>query len=159
MPAIDRIDGPELMTIRIERADANDLPQILTLLSTSQLTAEGLSDHLATSLVARDHVAIVGTVTLEIYPDGALLRSLAVDPAARGQKVGHRLVDESVTVARDLGLPAVYLLTITGEQFFPRFGFERINRVDVPGSLMRSAEFAYACPPSSIVMRKFLRPL
>jgi amino-acid N-acetyltransferase len=147
------------MTVRIERASANDLPHILDLLSSSQLTAEGLTDHLATSLVARDRAAIVGTVTLEIYPEGALLRSLAVEPAARGQRVGHRLVDESVTVARNLGLPAVYLLTITAEQFFPRFGFERINRADVPGTLMRSAEFAYACPPSSIVMRKFLRPL
>ena len=136
-----------------------DLPAIIGLLVKSQLTVEGLTDHLATSLIARNQTTIVGTVTLEMFDDGALLRSLAVEPAARGRGIGHRLVHESIALAANASAPAVYLLTITAEQFFPRFGFERIERADVPGSLLRSAEFAYACPPSSIVMRRLLRPV
>ena len=147
------------MTVHVERATTEDLPAIIGLLVKSQLTVEGLTDHLATSLVARNQTTIVGTVTLEMFDDGALLRSLAVEPAARGRGIGHRLVHESIALAANASAPAVYLLTITAEQFFPRFGFERIERADVPGSLLRSAEFAYACPPSSIVMRRLLRPV
>ena len=39
-----------------------------------------------------------------------------------------------------MGIRAVYLLTTTAERFFPRFGFEVIDRADVPDSVMRSAE-------------------
>jgi amino-acid N-acetyltransferase len=147
------------MTVHVERATSADLPAILRLLTSCQLTVEGLTDHLATSLVARNQTGMVGTVTLEMFDDGALLRSLAVEPSAQGRGIGRRLVDESIALAASASAPAVYLLTITAEQFFPRFGFERIERADVPGSLLRSAEFAYACPPSSIVMRRLLRPV
>ena len=45
---------------------------------------DGLADHLATTLVARRDGAIVGSAALEMYPDGALLRSVAVAPTCRG---------------------------------------------------------------------------
>jgi amino-acid N-acetyltransferase len=146
-----------MQTTEIHQATPDDLPAILRLLEGSQLTAEGLTDHVTTTFVARRHGTIVGTVTMELYDDAALLRSLAVEPAVRGQRIGHRLVHECIDLGNREGVPALYLLTITAERFFPRFGFERIERAAVPGSLMRSAEFAYACPPSSIVMRKVLR--
>src|SRR5262245_50396780 len=146
-----------MQIIEIHAATAEDLPAILRLLAGSQLTAEGLTDHVTTSFVARRQGEVVGTVTLEMYGDGALLRSLVVEPAVRGQRIGHRLVHECIALGNREGIPALYLLTISAEQFFPRFGFERVERAAVPGSLMRSAEFAYACPPSSIVMRKVLR--
>jgi amino-acid N-acetyltransferase len=145
-----------MTTTEIHAATADDLPAILKLLAGCELTAEGLTDHMATSFVARCQGDLVGTVTVEMYGDAALLRSLAVEPAARGRRIGHRLVHECIGLGTRAGIPALYLLTITAEQFFPRFGFERIERAAVPGSLMRSAEFAYACPPSSIVMRKVL---
>jgi amino-acid N-acetyltransferase len=146
-----------MQTTEIHQATPDDLPAILRLLEGSQLTAEGLTDHVTTTFVARRYGTIVGTVTMELYDDAALLRSLAVEPTARGQRIGHRLVHECIDLGHREGIPVLYLLTITAEQFFPRFGFERIERAAVPCSLMRSAEFAYACPPSSIVMRKVLR--
>jgi len=147
------------MSTHISRATAGDLPAILELLAASQLTPEGLTNHVTTTFVARRQGAIVGTVTLELYDDCALLRSLAVEATARGQRIGHTLVRECIDLGSRTGIPALYLLTITAEEFFPRFGFQRIDRAEVPVSLMRSAEFAYACPPSSIVMRKVLRPV
>jgi amino-acid N-acetyltransferase len=50
----------------------------------------------------------------------------------------------------------VFLLTTTAEAFFPKFGFEQIQRIDVPISLQASVEFQSACPASAIVMRKRL---
>ena len=38
-----------------------------------------------------------------------------------------------------------------------RFGFEQIDRAQVPPSLRESEEFQSACPASAIVMRKQLR--
>ena len=51
---------------------------------------------------------------------------------------------------------ALYLLTTTAEGYFPKFGFERITRAEVPPSVQASVEFATACPASAIVMRKRL---
>jgi amino-acid N-acetyltransferase len=51
----------------------------------------------------------------------------------------------------------VFLLTTTAERFFPKFGFEQIDREQVPASVQQSVEFQSACPASAIVMRKLLR--
>jgi len=69
---------------------------------------------------------------------------------------GHQLLMAGVTSARDLGAPHAYLLTTTAEEFFPKFGFERVERTDVPASVQTSIEFRSACPSSAIVMRKAL---
>jgi amino-acid N-acetyltransferase len=51
----------------------------------------------------------------------------------------------------------MYLLTTTAERYFPKFGFERIERRDVPETVQASVEFTSACPASAVVMRKSLR--
>lgn len=57
-------------------------------------------------------------------------------------------------LARGLRTPHAYLLTTTAERYFPKFGFERIERHDVPASVQASTEFRSACPASAVVMRK-----
>jgi N-acetylglutamate synthase-like GNAT family acetyltransferase len=144
------------MNVHITRASEADGPSILQLLRNSGLPIDGLVDHLNTALVARDAVAVVGCAAVEIYPDGALLRSVAVAPAMRGHGVGERLTQEAVTLARSLGAPAVYLLTTTAEAYFPRFGFVQTTRELVPTGVQQSIELRSACPASAIVMRKAL---
>ena len=56
-------------------------------------------------------------------------------------------------MARRHAIQDVFLLTTTAEGFFPRFGFERIQRSDVPSSVQTSVEFRSACPASAVVMR------
>lgn len=144
------------MNVRITRASEADGPSILRLLRNSGLPIDGLVDHLNTALVARDGAAIVGCAAVEIYPDGALLRSVAVAPAARGHDVGGGLTEAAVALARSLRTPAVYLLTTTAESYFPRFGFVQTTRERVPTGVQQSIEFRSACPASAIVMRKVL---
>jgi amino-acid N-acetyltransferase len=145
-----------IMDTRIEPARAEDRDAVLRLLEENRLPIEGLADHLATTLVARREGHIVGSAALELYQDGALLRSVAVAPHVRGQGLGLELTEAAIRLARDRRTPALFLLTTTAEHFFPKFGFERIDRADVPASVQRSVEFTSACPSSATVMRKRL---
>jgi len=141
----------------IESAIEDDLPEIRSLLERLELPLAGINDHLATMLVAREGEQIVGTVALEMYADGALLRSVAVEPEQQGKHLGHQLTDAALQLATTHGVNAVFLLTTTAERFFPKFGFEQISRDQVPQSVQASVEFQSACPASATVMRKQLR--
>ena len=141
----------------IERARAEDGPPILQLLSAAQLPVDGLLDHLDTAVVARAGGRVVGCAALELYTDGALLRSVVVDDSLNGQGIGTRLTTAALDLASVLGMPAVYLLTTTAEAFFPRFGFSLIARSEVPGSVQVSVEFRSACPSTAAVMKKPIR--
>jgi amino-acid N-acetyltransferase len=144
------------MDARIERAGPDDVETVLDLLEQQRLPLDGLRDHLATTLVARQSGRIIGCAALEVYPDGALLRSVAVMEPWQRHGVGHELVDGAVRLAQERQLPAIYLLTTTAEPYFPKFGFERIARAQVPTTVQTSVEFTSACPASAAVMRKLL---
>jgi amino-acid N-acetyltransferase len=140
----------------IAQARLDDAEDVLRLVERSHLPLDGLRDHLATTLVAREHGHIVGSAALEVYPEGALLRSVAVAAEMQGQGLGRELTDAAIRLAKDLKVPAIYLLTTTAERYFPKFGFERIARTDVPATVQTSIEFTSACPSSAVVMRKSL---
>jgi amino-acid N-acetyltransferase len=89
-----------------------------------------------------------------MYPDGVLLRSVAVVPTRHGRGLGHELTDAAIQLAVEQCAPAMYLLTTTAEHFFPKFGFARIARGDVPESVRASIEFTSACPSTATVMWK-----
>jgi amino-acid N-acetyltransferase len=141
---------------QIEGARAGDFDGIVALLSDQHLPPDGLRDHLATTLVAREGGRIVGSAALEIYADGALLRSVAVAADRQGRSLGRELTRAAIQLAEQRRTPAIYLLTLTADRYFPKFGFEQIARADVPETVQQSVEFASACPSSAIVMRKRL---
>jgi len=145
--------------VTIERATPEDAMAILELLRANALPVDGLLDHLATALVARSLDRVVGCAALEVYDDGALLRSVAVAAMLRGHGVGHRLTAAALDLAGTLGVPAVYLLTMTAEGYFPRFAFSRIGRDEVPRGVQQSVEFRSACPASAVVMARRLSSL
>jgi amino-acid N-acetyltransferase len=78
-----------------------------------------------------DDGAIVGCGALHVmWEDLAEVRTIAVDPRCRGQKIGHRIVSELLAVARELGIRRVFVLTFeTG--FFASFGFVPIDGTPV----------------------------
>jgi amino-acid N-acetyltransferase len=140
----------------IECATEGDLPEIRALLERLQLALAGVDEHLTTMLVAREGGQIVGTAGLELYSDAALLRSVAVEPEKQGKQLGHQLTAAALHLASAHGANTVFLLTTTAERFFPKLGFEPIDRELVPPSVRESVEFQSACPASAIVMRKRL---
>jgi amino-acid N-acetyltransferase len=140
----------------IDRATREDESEILDLLARSALPVDGVLDHLETAFVARENGRVVGSAVLEIYQDGALLRSVAVDASLRGAGLGQELTRSALTLANSLGMPAVYLLTTTADAFFPKFEFRLIDRSQVPATVQESIEFRSACPASAVVMRRTL---
>ncbi|HEV3057777.1 MAG TPA: arsenic resistance N-acetyltransferase ArsN2 [Vicinamibacterales bacterium] len=142
------------MQAQIERARPEDIGEVLSLLQENHLPTAGLHEHLATALVARHDGHVVGSAALEVYRDGALLRSVAVAPHLHGLGLGRHLTDAAIRLGTQLQAPALYLLTTTAERYFPKFGFEPITRAEVPASVQTSIEFTAACPSSATVMRK-----
>jgi amino-acid N-acetyltransferase len=136
----------------IRPATAEDVPSILDLLARNQLPPDGLDSHLATTLVSTDGDRLLGCAALELYDGAALLRSVAVEADQRGRGLGHDLTRAALDLARAHSVKAVYLLTETAGDFFPRFGFRRITRDDVEPAVKQSAEFTTACPSSALVM-------
>jgi amino-acid N-acetyltransferase len=142
--------------IDISAAGPGDYAAVRDLLRANDLPLEGLADHLAHAFVARADGRIVGAAALEIYEGGGLLRSVVVDAAERGSGLARRLVDATLALARARQLPAVYLLTTTAADYFPKLGFVQVTREDVPASVRQSIEFTSACPASATVMARTL---
>ena len=142
------------MSAVVERAQPEDIASVLSLLERHGLPLDGADAMGDAVVVARLDGRVVGAAGLERYADGALLRSVVVDASAQGHGLGQRLTEAALALARDLCMPSVFLLTTTADGFFPRFGFERIGREDVPESVRQSVEFRSACPASAVVMRK-----
>lgn len=75
---------------------------------------------------------VVGCGALHVmWEDLAEIRTVAVDPACRGRKIGHRIVGELIDVARELGIARIFVLTFE-TRFFASFGFEEIDGAPVP---------------------------
>jgi phosphinothricin acetyltransferase len=138
-----------MVTISIGVARPTDLPALLALLERSGLPPDGLGSHLAATLVGRDCDTVVGSAALELYGAAALLRSVAVDSALRGQGLGQQLTWAALDLARRSGVTTVYLLTETASDFFQRFGFRPIERSAVDLAVQQSVEFMSACPASA----------
>ncbi|WP_203654551.1 amino-acid N-acetyltransferase [Actinocatenispora rupis] len=88
--------------------------------------------------------AVVGCGALHVFwEDLAEIRTVAVDPARRGHRIGQRIVTELLDNARALGLSRVFVLTFEVE-FFARHGFRVIEESPVDTTvyqeLMRSAD-------------------
>lgn len=121
--------------MRTRRARAEDVEAIARLIE--HYVAEGLLlarsreeirgglDHF---LVLLDGGRIAGCVALETYgPDLAEIRSIAIDPAARGRAHGARLLRAAMREARRRGYSRVFAVT-QAEQFFLHQGFEPMDR-------------------------------
>ncbi|MGH9460940.1 MAG: arsenic resistance N-acetyltransferase ArsN2 [Vicinamibacteria bacterium] len=136
----------------IRAAARSELPEVLALLKECDLPREGVAEHLDGFLVARNDRKLLGVVGLERYGEIGLLRSLAVTPKARGHGIASHLVQALIDRARERGISVLYILTETAEDFFPRFGFERISRARLDARLEASAELQGACPETAVAM-------
>ena len=138
----------------LRRAGQSDKAAVERLLQAQGLPTAGVAEWIGEFWIAEEDGRIVGSAGLERYGPDALLRSVAVEPARRGGALGAALVGAVLEAARAGGVRGVYLLTTSAEGYFPRFGFERVERAEVPEAVRGSVEFREACPASAVAMRR-----
>jgi amino-acid N-acetyltransferase len=145
-----------VLLMAIERATPGDVPAVEALLVAAGLPLEGAADALVTGVVAREGDAVVGAAAVEPYRQAGLLRSVVVAADRRGTGLGQALVAAAEDLARALGEDELYLLTDTAAGWFPRLGYEIVDRDTARAAIGDSIEFTMVCATSGVAMRRRL---
>jgi amino-acid N-acetyltransferase len=127
------------MEVTIRRARTGDVRAIRRLIDVYAVDRRLLSkatvalfEDVQEFWVAESSDVVVGCGAVHVlWDDLAEVRTVAVDPAWRGQKIGHRVVAALLDAARDLGVQRVFVLTFE-TAFFASFGFVPISGTPVP---------------------------
>lgn len=129
------------MDVIVRRARTGDVPGIRRLIDTYSPEGRLLSKPTVTLYedvqefwvgTRLSDGAVLGCGALHVmWEDLAEIRTVAVDPAARGRKIGHRIVSELLDTAREVGVDKVFVLTFE-TSFFGSFGFVEIDGAPVP---------------------------
>ncbi len=126
------------MTIR--DAKINDAPEIHAIISDfAELdrmlfrSMASIYENIQTFKVAEDEQGkIVGCAALSVlWGNLGEVKSLAVRRGFEGRGIGMALVRQTLTKARELGLPRVFALTLEPE-FFEKAGFRKVDRKTLP---------------------------
>ncbi len=144
-------ERPEMIIKPINKPEEHQYAK--DILQSSGLPLEGFPDDTQFVFGAYQGQTLVGCAAIEVYGKFGLLRSVAVQEGARGSGVGCALTKTALDRATSVGLAEVYLLTETAIDFFPKFGFNKIDRSAVPSSVKKSVEFRSACPDSAVAMQ------
>jgi amino-acid N-acetyltransferase len=129
---------------------------VRALLTGAGLPLDGVDVAFAHGIVALEDGRVVGAAAVEPYGTDGLLRSVVVDPRLRGTGIGRALVAAAESMAADLGLQTLYLITETAVAWFPRLGYAPIERSEAPPGIAGSVEFTVACAETGVLMRRRL---
>ena len=102
--------------------------------------------------------SVIGTIGVELYQNVGLLRSLVVHPSYQGKGLGKRLTREVELFAQQKSVKTLLLLTTTAAEFFPKLGYQVIQRDRAPMSIAKTEEFKNICPVSAVCFFKSLDP-
>jgi amino-acid N-acetyltransferase len=141
----------------IERATEADAPAVEALLAAAGLPREGAAVALADGVVARDGSAVVAAAAIERFGGAGLLRSVVVAEDRRGTGLGCAVVGAAEDLARSEGVLDLYLLTETASAWFPRLGYEVVERSVAAAAVGASIEFTTVCRDVGVAMHKALR--
>ncbi|GAB4044382.1 arsenic resistance N-acetyltransferase ArsN2 [Spirosoma litoris] len=144
------------MAIHITAAQSADKGAIVALLAQAQLLTEDLPTDLPDFVIAKEESNLVGVAGLERFGPVGLLRSVVVDPQYQGKQIAAQLVGRLLETAQASNLEEVYLITTTADRYFERYGFQPINRQEVPAVIQKTQQFSNLCPSSAIVMKRAL---
>ncbi|MBP1807710.1 arsenic resistance N-acetyltransferase ArsN2 [Rubellimicrobium aerolatum] len=137
---------------------AGDASDLRAALAAERLPTDDLTEPGRTFLRLVREGATLGFGGYERHGDAALLRSLVVLPAARGQGLGGEAVRLLLHQAAEEGARHAYLLTTSAVPFFERLGFVRVERASAPEAIRASRQAASLCPASAILMARTLDP-
>ncbi len=143
--------------VAIRRARTSDVPEIKRLVDTyaGKILLEKnlvtLYESVQEFWVAEVDDEVVGCGALHVlWADLGEVRTVAVAPTVKGHGIGHAIVDRLLTVARDLELQRLFVLTFETE-FFARHGFTEIE-----GTPVTAEVFEEMCRSYDIGVAEFL---
>lgn len=126
--------------IELVKAKLSDIPDMQRLVASE--VKEGIilnrtEDEVATNIrsyvLAKDGDRLVGYTALHVHSRRlAEIRSLIVDEAYRGQKVGQRMVQFTLDEAKSLGVEEDVLVLTYLPDFFQKLNFTEINKEVIP---------------------------
>jgi len=140
------------LVLTISEGRPSDLDEVLALLAASGLQADGVHEHIADFLVAREDSRVIAVAALEDYGVAGLLRSVAVARDRRDWGLGRYLTHTIIERSGQRGHAALYLLTDTAQAYFERFGFRPLERSAVRPAVLASVQFQEESCKSSVVM-------
>jgi amino-acid N-acetyltransferase len=147
-------------TFSLRPATAADFAAVLTLLTAAKLAQNEVDAQFGPQFaVATDDTngTVIGAAGIELYGHAdasvGLFRSAVVHDDWRGLGIGAALTADRIAWAEAASLSALYLLTETAADYWPRFGFVRIARDAAPAPLMAAHEWKHGCPSSAVAMR------
>ena len=126
--------------IELVKAKLSDIPAMQALVVSEVkdgIILDRTEDEVATNLrsyvLAKDGDKLVGYTALHIHSRRlAEIRSLIVDEAYRGQRVGQRMVQFTLDEAKDIGVEEDVLVLTYLPQFFLKLNFKEINKEVIP---------------------------
>lgn len=146
--------GEAAVTLR--SADDSALSYVVGLLEGDDLPSSDVQSKPESFYVGYHGNDRVGVGGLEVHGNDGLLRSLVVEPDARGEGFGSALCEALEERARTEGVENVYLLTTTAAEFFDERGYVEMDRAAAPRPIRETTEFDTLCPSSATCMRKRL---
>jgi amino-acid N-acetyltransferase len=126
--------------IELVKAKLSDIPAMQALVVSEVkdgIILDRTEDEVATNIrsyvLAKDGDKLVGYTALHIHSRRlAEIRSLIVDEAYRGQRVGQSMVQFTLDEAKNIGVEEDVLVLTYLPQFFLKLNFKEINKEVIP---------------------------
>jgi len=126
--------------IELVKAKLSDIPAMQALVVSEVkdgIILDRTEDEVATNIrsyvLAKDGDKLVGYTALHVHSRRlAEIRSLIVDEAYRGQRVGQRMVQFTLDEAKNIGVEEDVLVLTYLPQFFLNLNFKEINKEVIP---------------------------
>lgn len=124
---------------KVEHADG--IERLLTSYSQQELllprSLSEIISQIPQFLIIQDKANIIGCVSLEVFTkELGEVRSLAVDPEYKNQRLGENLLLSIEHSARELGLRKMMALTYV-EGFFHKYGYKTVEMTNLPEKVFR----------------------
>lgn len=131
-------------------------PALASALAEADLPTDDLAEPGRRFFRFSDGAGLVGFIGWEEAGEVALLRSLVVLPARRGQGWGHAMIGWALLHLAEGGATDAYLLTTGIDRLAEQLGFAAIDRAEAPPSIQASRQYASLCPSTAIFMHRSL---
>ncbi|MGB5505605.1 MAG: N-acetyltransferase [Sulfurovum sp.] len=126
--------------IELVKAKLSDIPAMQTLVASEvkdgiilNRTEDEVATNIRSYVLAKDGDKLVGYTALHVHSKRlAEIRSLIVDEAYRGQKVGQSMVQFTLDEAKDIGVEEDVLVLTYLPNFFLKLNFKEINKEVIP---------------------------